>query len=290
MDVVTPPNPPEPPRGSLPPEVEAELRRRSGAEGSSQRRESPWAARLKAMGPLGAVLLVLLKYGGIAVKFLIPALKTGGTMLLSIIVYAQASGWPFAVGFVLSILVHEMGHVFAAWRLGMPVSAPLFIPGFGAIILEKREAKSAWEHAVIGIGGPLAGTLAAVVCWMVHMATGDVLYLRLAYVGAFLNLFNMAPLVPLDGGWITGAISPRLWLVGLLIIGGLYLTGRIHNPLLLILLLLSVPRLFHGLRTGDATPVGGIPTTPSQRLRMGLGYLGLTGFLLWLMAHTYRPL
>jgi Zn-dependent protease len=222
-------------------------------------------------------------------KFGLPALKTGGSMLVSLVVYAQVYGWWFALGFVLSIFIHEMGHVFAAWRLGIPVSAPLFIPGFGALILQKQRAKSPWEEALIGIGGPVAGTLAALFCLLVYGLTGSPLMLALAFMGFFLNLFNLLPIFPLDGGWITGAISPRLWLVGILALVAGYAVGLLHNPLILVLLLFSLPRLWIGLKTGDVTPEGGVPVTPRQRWTMGVSYLALCGLLLWLMAHTHVP-
>jgi Zn-dependent protease len=295
--------------GGLPPEVEAELRRRAQAAGSTaegyghaahgpaapgvppkDKQEGP--AWLKALGPIGVGLAIAagkLKFLLPLAKFGLPALKTGGTMLLSLVVYAQVYGWWFALGFVLSIFVHEMGHVFAAWRLGIPVSAPLFIPGFGALILQKQRAKSPWEEALIGIGGPVAGTLAALFCLLVYGLTGSPLMLALAFMGFFLNLFNLLPIFPLDGGWITGAISPRLWLVGILALVAGYAIGLLHNPLIIVLLLFSLPRLWKGLKTGDVTPEGGVPVTPRQRWIMGISYLSLCGLLLWLMAHTHVP-
>jgi Zn-dependent protease len=179
-----------------------------------------------------------------------------------------------------------MGHVFVAWRMGVPVSAPIFIPGFGALILQKRRARSAWDEALIGIGGPVAGTLAGLVCLLCYYRTGSRLMLGLAYTGFFINLFNLAPIFPLDGGWITGAISPRIWLFGLLAMIVAVATGFIRNPFIFLLLIISFPRLWQGLRTGNVTPKGGVPTTAQQRLTMGLSYVGLCGLLLWLMAQT----
>jgi Zn-dependent protease len=281
--------------------VEAELRRRAAAAaGPASASEPPGpppaaapggiSERLQKMGPLGGVLVLLFslsKYVGVGLKFLLPALKTGGTMFISIWFYAMRDGWPFAVGFVLGIFVHEMGHVFMAWRLGIPVSAPLFIPFMGALILQKRAGKSAWEEALIGIGGPIAGTLAGLVFLALHLFTGWGIFLGLAYTTFFINLFNMAPLFPLDGGWIVGAVSPRLWLIGLLLIGGLFLAGWIRNPLLLLLLLLSAPRIWHGLKTGEASTGDVAPATPRQRTIMGVSYVALCALLLWLVGHTH---
>jgi Zn-dependent protease len=323
----------------LPPEVEAELRRRAGAHmtpagppapvgeswpgdqrassqnppgapplgdfvlpgaGAAGANGGAHAGHKKAglgewlmrLGPIGALLLAFggkLKFLLPVLKFGLPMLKTGGTMLLSMAFYAQNWGWGFAAGFVLSILVHEMGHVFAAWRLGIPVSAPVFIPFMGAFILQKRAAKSAWDEALIGIGGPIGGTLAALFCLLLYQVTGHELMLGLAFTGAFLNLFNLAPIFPLDGGWITGAINPRIWLVGVIGMAALFFSGFIRNPFIILIVLLSLPRLWRGLKHGDVTPEGGVPVTAQQRMVMGVAYVGLAAFLVWLMAHTYVP-
>jgi Zn-dependent protease len=294
---------PRPSPATLPPEVEAELRRRleaqAGGAASAPPPQSPghvdppWLAWLKMLGPVGVFLGFILgkaKFLLVGLKFAGPLLKTGGTMLLSVVVYAQVYGWWFALGFVVSILAHEMGHVYVAWRKGVPVSAPLFIPGLGALILQKRAAKSTWDEALIGIGGPIAGTAAGIVCWVLHLVTGSDLMLALAYTGFLINLFNMAPIFPLDGGWITAAISPRIWLVGIVLMAALFLTGTVRNPFIILLVLLSLPRLWKGLKTGDVTPEGGTPTTVRQRLQMGLAYVSLSALLVWLMAHTHRPM
>jgi Zn-dependent protease len=294
--------------GPLPPEVEAELRRRQSsapaapwlpphAEPSPE--IAPPAAKppppekgesLRRFGPFGVLLATILKYVPFLLKFGLIALKTGGTMLLSIGFYASLYGWWFAVGFVLCILVHELGHVFVAWRLGVPVSAPIFIPGMGALILQKGSARSAWDQALIGIGGPVGGTLAALVCLFAYRVTGSGLMLGLAYTGFFINLFNLAPVYPLDGGRITGAVSPRIWLIGIVGMMAAFLMGYVRNPMILLLLLMSLPQLWRGLTVGDAMMPGAEPTTPQQRVTMGIAYVGLAGLLFWLMGyahHTY---
>jgi Zn-dependent protease len=302
--------------GALPPEVEAELRRRQTAA-PAQEPLAPWLQpaldsppetsappaqpsaaaphpgkgnALSRLGPIGVLLATLLKYAPFLLKFGLVALKTGGTMLVSIWFYALIFGWWFAVGFVLCILVHELGHVFVAWRMGVPASAPIFIPGMGALILQKGAARSAWDQALIGIGGPVAGTIAGLVCLLAYQATGSRLMLGLAYTSFFINLFNLAPVVPLDGGWITGAISPRIWLVGMVGMLVAFLTGQVRNPMILVLLFLSFPRLWRGLTTGEAMHPGAEPTTPQQRMQMGLAYVGLAGLLVWLTGLTHQPL
>lgn len=244
----------------------------------------------KALAPLGALFLA---FG----KFLLPAfqllkgakfLVTGLSMVASIWVYAQMYGYPFAIGFVLSILVHEMGHVFFAWREGVPVTAPLFIPGFGALILQKRSAKSAYAEALIGIGGPLFGTGAALVCWGLHAYTGNGLFLALAFTGFFLNLFNMAPVYPLDGGWIMACLSPYILIGGYVLVIAAAVTGFLNNPLIYLLIIISIPRVWSMIRHGHADPPEAIPTTKRQRMGMGVAYVCLVSFLAWGMAHAHH--
>ena len=237
-------------------------------------------SKLKAIGTIGISALKFLKLGKI--------LTTSGSMFVSVWFYSLAFGWKFAFGFVLLIFVHEMGHVLVAWRQGLPISAPIFIPGMGAIILAKAEGKSAWNQAVMGIGGPVAGALGAVVCWWLYTTTQNELYLGLAYIGFMLNLFNLIPVFPLDGGWITGAVSPYLWLIGFvgLVIG--FMTGYIRNPMVILLLLTSLPRLWQGIRHGIAYGPGVEPPTFDQRIRMGLAYLALAGALAWAMGQTHK--
>src|SRR3989454_915218 len=160
----------------------------------------------KAIASLGVVGLLLLKFGA-KLKFLIlPALKffpvllkTGGTMFASIWLYALAWGWWFALGFVLLIFVHECGHLLAAKRVGLKVGAPVFIPFMGAFIALKEAPRNAWIEAQVGIGGPLLGTVGAVVCYGLYDLTGQRLLAGLAFSGFFLNLFNLAPIGFLDG-------------------------------------------------------------------------------------------
>jgi Zn-dependent protease len=204
-------------------------------------------------------------------------LLTMGSMFVSVWFYSLAFGWQFAAGFVICILIHEMGHVFAAWRLGKEVSAPIFLPGMGALILSKSY-ETVWEGAIIGFGGPLFGALASVGCWALYAGFDNPLFLGLAMLSFWMNLFNMTPIFPLDGGWITGAVSPYIWVVGLVILIGLAVTGYLRNPMIYILLIMSLPRIVGAFKSGSALP-GSVPVTPRQRLSMGLAYVALCGFL-----------
>jgi len=176
------------------------------------------SSMLKWLGGAGAFLLLkgkallsLLKISKIAGPFI--------SMMVSAWAYALIYPWGFAIGFVLLLLVHEMGHVIAAKIKGLPVSAPLFIPFLGALIAMKRQPMDARTEAYIAFGGPLLGTLGAVGVFAAAYSLDSPLLYSLAYVGFFLNLINLLPIHPLDGGRISVAVTRWLWLVGL--VGGL---------------------------------------------------------------------
>lgn len=250
--------------------------------------EKPKNAFQRAWGGFVAFVAATWKFAYPLIKLAKGAkiLLTMGTMVLSVWFYSRIFGWPFAAGFVVCILIHEMGHVFAAWRLGIPVSAPIFIPGLGALILGRKFGDSAWEGAIVGYGGPLFGTLAGLLCWGIYGLGGSPLFLGLAFTAFFMNLFNMTPIYPLDGGRITAAVSPYIWLVGLAIMLAMTLFGFVRNPFIWVLILLAVPNLWTGLRRGTMDLRK--RTTPGQRVTAALAYVGLCAFLLWGMMATAR--
>src|SRR5258706_528708 len=141
-------------------------------------------APLAVVGVLFVKLFAKLKFVLLPVlKFLPVILKTGGTMILTMWVYAMMWGAWFAVGFVLLIFVHECGHLLAAKRLGLKVGAPVFIPFMGALIALKEAPRNAWIEAQVGIGGPLLGTIGAAVCEGIYQLTGNLLFRALAHTG-----------------------------------------------------------------------------------------------------------
>lgn len=141
------------------------------------------------------------------------------SMLLSLGVYWSLWGWPFALGLVLSIYVHEMGHVAAMRRFGIPASAPMFIPGLGAVVRMDAYPQTAREDARIGLAGPVWGLGCAVVVAGVHYATGNPMLAAIASVGAWINLFNLVPIWQLDGGRGLRALSkPGRWMLLALIV------------------------------------------------------------------------
>jgi Zn-dependent protease len=191
-------------------------------------------------GALIAVGLVALKFGAKlkALLFLLPKVKlltTSATMLVSIAAYALIWGWSFAVGFVLLLFVHEIGHVLQLRREGIPASAPMFIPFLGAVVAMKALPDDAGAEARVGLAGPVLGSLGALVPLGIYALTGDELFKALAFVGFFLNLFNLLPVLPLDGGRAMAALSPALWLVGFALLIGV--TFLYPNPIMILVLL-----------------------------------------------------
>ena len=237
------------------------------------------------MGVLGVLLMKFKALLLPALKFLPVLLKTGGTMFLSVWVYAQSWGWWFALGFVLLIFVHECGHLLAARRIGLKVGAPVFIPFMGAFIALKEAPRNAWIEAQVGIGGPLLGTAGAAACDGIYLATGDPMFRALAFTGFLLNLFNLAPVGFLDGGRIVTALSPWLWLVGLVVVGALLLTR--FNLLLLLIFITSLPRLFSLFRRRTDEEARYFEVTPEQRWTMAGLYFGLVAFLVLAMRLTH---
>jgi Zn-dependent protease len=151
----------------------------------------------KAWGGLVAVAVLLFKFGFLAIKFF--------GIFISFAGYALIWGWKFAVGFILLILVHESGHYLEARRQGLNPSLPRFIPFLGAYVTIKDAPNDPWRNALISIAGPVLGGVGAVVCWGLGAAMDSQLLYALAYSGFLLNLFNLIPVVPLDGGFIVGA-------------------------------------------------------------------------------------
>jgi Zn-dependent protease len=253
-----------------------------------------WQRIKKLLGPLVVIGVLIVKFFAKIkflilpiIKFLPVILKTGGTMILTIGVYAMVYGFWFAFGFVLLIFVHECGHLVAAKRLGLKVGAPVFIPFMGALIALKEAPKNAWIEAQVGIGGPLLGTVGAAICEGIYQVTGHLLFRALAHTGFFLNLFNLMPVGFLDGGRIVTALSPWLWILGFIGLG--ILTYFHPNFLLILILLASLPRLFFLFRRKSKEEQRYFEVTPAQRLIMSVLYFGLIAFLVLGMFATFIP-
>lgn len=201
------------------------------------------------------------------------------TMVLSIGAYALMFGWRFAAGFVLLILVHEMGHYLAAQQRGLAVGAPTFIPFVGAWIELKDMPHDAETEAYVGIAGPVLGSAAALALYFIAESNGSHLLLALAYSGFFLNLFNLIPLKPLDGGRITAIVSPRMWVIGIPVLVALFVWHP--SPMLLLIAVLALPQAWRNLRGGDAAdPASQQVQAPlASRIGYGLFYVVLAATL-----------
>jgi Zn-dependent protease len=220
----------------------------------------------------------------------IAILKTTLPMALSIFVYKFSFGWTFAFGFVLLILVHEMGHVVANIRYGLRASPPIFIPYVGAVISLRQNPPNARVEAIIGIAGPIAGTIASLAAYGIYLATHSEMALVLAWFGFTMNLFNLLPVPPLDGGRVAAAISPWVWVLGL---GGLgwMLWGEFRSSsgpgILLLVLIVALPRIIKTLkpsgRSGKYYAIG-----KAAPIAIGAAYLTLLAALIglrWYSGH-----
>lgn len=223
---------------------------------------------------MGKLLLLLLSGAKLGTL-----LKTGGTMLISVVLYAFIFGWRYAVGFVALLFVHEMGHYLAARHRGLAVGAPTFIPFIGAWVELKDLPHDAETEAYVGLGGPLLGTVGAIACYFIARNEDSTWLLAVAYSGFFLNLFNLIPLSPFDGGRITAVLSPRIWLLGVPVLGALFFYNP--SPMLILIALLAAPQVMKAIRYRSDSPEAAtyyaVPTR--TKWEYGFYYLALLGFL-----------
>lgn len=219
----------------------------------------------------------------------VKAVTTLGTMLISIVAYALAFGWPFAVGFVLRLFVHEMGHVIQLRREGVEASAPVFIPFVGALIAVESLGKDAAAEARVGLAGPILGTAATLIPLTIWLATGSDLWRALAYVGFFINLINLLPVLPLDGGRALAVLGPMIWLAGILI--AVAATALFLGPFMLVfVLLLGGPELYHRFKNRHSEESRDFHSVPTgTKVAVATVYLSLTALLIFGVAETYVP-
>ncbi len=245
-------------------------------------REEPkrgWRKRLAA--PLAALVALLAKLK--AVLLLLGNIKlftTAGTMAVSVAAYSLIWGWTFALGFVVLLFVHEMGHVIQLRREGIHASAPMFIPFLGAVITAKSLGKDAAAEARVGLAGPVLGGLGSAACLVIWKLTGNTFWEALAFVGFLLNLFNLLPVSPLDGGRAMAAMAPAMWFVGLaMMIAFLFLT-HFQNPIVLLFILiggLDSWRRWKLRRDGGEAQQAYYRVRPMTRVMVAAVYLGLIG-------------
>jgi Zn-dependent protease len=235
----------------------------------------------KLAAPLIAVGALAIKFGGVLFKA-----KFLWSMFISAAFYVWFGGWWFGIGLIVLLFVHEMGHVLEAKRQGLPVSAPLFIPFLGALITLKQMPHNAWNEAKLAIAGPIVGSVGAAGIWIAGVAYDSNHLKALAFLGFFLNLFNLLPVVPLDGGRIVSALHPVLWLVGFLALVGLVVL--FPNPILIIILIFSGMELWQRWRVRNAPELQEYyRVTPRQRAVVAVLYFGLAVLLVLGMDATH---
>jgi Zn-dependent protease len=239
------------------------------------------AARKRIGSALAALAALVAKFFA-AIKsalLFLPKLKlltTSGTALVSVAAYSLFWGWTFALGFVVLLFVHEMGHVIALRREGIKASAPMFVPFLGAFIGAKSLGENALAEARVGLAGPVLGSIGAAACLIVAEVTNSDFFRALAYVGFLLNLFNLLPVVPLDGGRAMAAMAPWMWFLGLGALVALLII--IPNPILLLIVAfaaLETWRRWQARKTRSLEQAAYYRVSPRNRLLVSAVYLGL---------------
>jgi Zn-dependent protease len=243
------------------------------------RKQSWIRRRLSALGAGIVALLAKLK----TILLLLPKLKllaSTGTILVSLAAYALLWGWPFAAGFIALLFIHEMGHVIALRREGLKASAPMFIPFLGAVIAARSLGDNALAEARVGLAGPLLGTIGSAACILVWHATGNSLWEALAFTGFFLNLFNLMPVVPLDGGRAMAAMAPWMWFVGFAAL--IPVAILLPNPIIFLILVfagLETYKRWKLRRSGSPEQRAYYRVRPIHRALVAGVYLGLIALL-----------
>jgi Zn-dependent protease len=243
--------------------------------GAARRVRQRIGSALAAIGAVFAKFFAAIK-GGLLLLPKLKLLGTAGTALVSVAAYSLFWGWEFAAGFVVLLFVHEMGHVIQLRKEGIKASAPMFVPFLGALITAKSLGENALAEARVGLAGPVLGTIGSGVCLAVGEATNSNFFRALAYIGFFLNLFNLLPVVPLDGGRAMAAMAPWMWFVGL---GAVVALAFVFpSPILLIILVFGGIEVWRrwklrGTRSLEQAAYYRVP--PRSRLLVGAVYVGL---------------
>ena len=257
-----PPEPEPQPARPLEPRSQGPIRRRLSAIG---------AAIVAVLAKLKAILLLLPK---------VKLLASSGTILVSLVAYALLWGFPFAAGFIALLFIHEMGHAIALRREGIKASWPMFIPFLGAVIAARSLGNNATAEARVGLAGPILGSIGAAACVLVWHATGNDLWRALAFTGFFLNLFNLLPVVPLDGGRAMAAMAPWMWFVGFAAM--IPLAIIFPNPIILLILIFAgfeTYKRWQQRRAGGLAQEAYYRVRPLDRALVAAVYLSLVALL-----------
>ena len=233
--------------------------------------------------PIAAAGAFLAKFGAVLLKA-----KFFFSIFISFGLYLWIGGPWFAAGLIVLLFVHEMGHVIEARRQGLPVSAPMFIPLLGAVITMKENPRDAWHEARIALAGPIVGSLGAAAIYALGVAEDSNKLKAIAFLGFFINLFNLLPIVPLDGGRAVAALHPALWLVGLAGLGALVVIRP--NPILILILVFAAMELWRRWQMrGHPAARAYYRVLLWQRAAVAVAYFGLAALLVLGMHETHVP-
>ena len=239
----------------------------------ARKKRGGWMSVVAVIAGIGFAAVKLLKFAWLA-----KIATSGGSMLLSVFLYSLVFGWGYAVGFIVLLFCHEFGHYLAARQRGLAVGLPTFIPFVGAWVAIKDGFRDAETEAYVGIAGPAIGTLSALACLALGNLLDSDLMRAVAYSGFILNLFNLIPLSPLDGGRITSVVSPHVWLIGIPALVALFFYWP--SPLLVLIAVLALGHvwsLFKNRNTSEHQRYH--DAAWSVRIGYGAAYLALAGFL-----------
>ena len=267
-------------------------------EAAEQANRAEGKRRKKGLAGIGgivaAITAFLMKFPSLV--FLLKFGLAGASAFVSVVAYSFLFGWPFAIGLVAQLFIHEMGHALVMKLKGIPVKGMVFIPLFGAAVIMRQMPQNARDEAEVGIAGPIAGALAASACLLLAQQPDALpIWAPLAYFGFLINLFNRVPVVPFDGGRVLAAIDRRIWILGflaLLVFGIWQWAHGQFSPWLLLFIVLAATQFLARTRA-TATPGGksyyDVPLV--VRISLGVLYFGLAAVLIlgMTMAHGFMP-
>lgn len=238
----------------------------------------------KLFAPLAAVGAFLAKFG--AVIFKLKYFAFFGSFAVSLLAYAQFWGWKFGLGFVLLLLVHELGHVLALRMRGIRNSALVFVPLLGAFTSWRPTERNPYQEAETALAGPVIGTAGSLVVGYIGHVQGSALLGSIAFTGLFLNMINLAPVPVLDGGRLTHLLHPSVWVLAIAgLIGWEFFRP---NKIVVVLVILAVYQFIHQLRDRDGSfAANSAFITSAERLRISSVYAVTIAAILIGMHATY---